>query len=126
MTTRYYWSDTDDSLTRQSDGDIQRDTDVDAIFNSLRNIILTIQGERRMLPTFASNITKLLFEPIDAITARLIAENLLDAIRIWENRIEVTGFDIEPRADENYYRCRLNFTVIGSNEIESVDFVLTR
>lgn len=123
---RVYWSDTDDSLGRQSDGDIQRDTDVDAIFNSLRNIILTIQGERRMIPTFASNITKLLFEPIDAITARLIAENLLESIRIWENRIEITGFDIEPMADENYYRCRLNFTVVGSDEIETIDFVLTR
>ena len=65
MTTRVYWSDADDSLTRQSDGDVQRDNDVDAIFNSLTNIILTVQGERRMLPTFASNVTKLLFEPID-------------------------------------------------------------
>jgi phage baseplate assembly protein W len=123
---RVYWSDADDSLVRQSDGDVQRDTDVDAIFNSLRNIILTIQGERRMIPTFASNITKLLFEPIDAVTARLIAENLLESIRIWENRIEITGFDIEPMADENYYRCRLNFTVVGSDEIETIDFVLTR
>lgn len=126
MATRVYWSDTDDSLARQSDGDVQRDTDVNAIFNSLRNIILTVQGERRMLPTFASNITKLLFEPIDPITARLIAENLLDSIRIWENRIEVTGFDIEPRADENFYRCRLNFVVVGSDEVETIDFVLTR
>jgi len=126
MTTRYYWSDTDDSFNRQSDGDVLRDTDVDAIFNSLRNIILTVQGERRMLPTFASNINKLLFEPIDEITARLIAENLLTAIRIWENRIEITGFDIEPLPDQSYYRCRLNFTVVGSDEVEVIDFVLTR
>ena len=123
---RVYWADTDDSLTRQNDGDVQKDNDVEAIFNSIRNIVLTIQGERRMLPTFASNITNLIFEPIDETTARLIAENLLESIRIWENRIDITGFDIEPLPDENIYRCRLKFTVIGNNEVESIDFVLTR
>jgi phage baseplate assembly protein W len=122
----FFWSDLDENYGKQSDGDIQRDTDVAAIYNSLRNIILTIQGERRMLPTFATNIWGLLFEPMDGITARLIAENLLESIRIWENRITVSAFDIEPRPDENYYRCRLSF-IIGNGETEeSIDFILTR
>ena len=121
-----FWSDYDDSFTKQADGDVLKDSDVDAIFNSLRNIILTVQGERRMVPTFASNITKLIFEPIDATTARLIAENLLQAIRVWEDRIDVTGFDIEPMHDQNLYRCRLNFTIVGSDETKRVDFILTR
>lgn len=125
MTVSVY-SDYDGDFIRQSDGDVQRDNDVDAIFNSIKNIILTMQGERRMLPTFASNITKLLFEPVDATSARLIAENLIDSIKIWENRIDITGFDIEPMYDDNYYRCRLNFTVVGSDEIETVNFILTK
>ena len=126
MASNFFWSDYDDNFLKQSDGDVQRDTDVNAIFNSLRNIILTIQGERRMLPTFASNISQLLFEPIDEITARLIAENLLVAIRIWEDRIDITGFDIEPIEDQNLYRCRLKFNVVGSEEVETIDFILTR
>jgi len=126
MADKAFWADFDDSFTRQSDGDIQKDTDVSAIFNSINNIILTIQGERRMLPTFASNVSQLLFEPIDDITARTIAENLIDSIRIWEDRIEITGFDIEPRYDENFYRCRLKFVIIGSDEVETIDFILTR
>ena len=56
------WSDVDPEYTKQEDGDIQRDTEVNAIFNSVKNIILTIQGERRMLPTFATNVYGLLFE----------------------------------------------------------------
>ncbi len=121
-----YWSDYDDNFSRQSDGDVQKDSDVDAIFNSIRNIILTIQGERRMVPTFASNVTRLLFEPIDEITAKLIAEGLLEAINVWDDRVQITGFDIEPREDESYYRCRLNFLIIGSDQTETIDFVLTR
>jgi phage baseplate assembly protein W len=121
-----FWSDFDDSFEKQADGDVQKDIDVQAIFNSLRNIILTIQGERRMLPTFASNLSQLLFEPIDDVTARQIAENLLSAIQIWEDRIEVTGFDIEAMHDQNQYRCRLKFNIVGSDEVETIDFVLTR
>jgi len=124
--TTVFWSDYDDSFEKQSDGDVQKDIDVQAIFNSLKNIILTIQGERRMLPTFASNLAQLLFEPVDDVTARQIAENLLSAIQIWEDRIDVTGFDIEPMHDQNQYRCRLKFTIVGSDEVETIDFVLTR
>lgn len=121
-----FYSDYDGDFTKQSDGDVQRDTDVNAIFNSIRNIILTVQGERRMLPTFASNIAHLLFEPIDEITARMIAENLIEAIKIWENRINITGFDIEPMHDDNSYRCRLNFIIATSDDIETVKFILAR
>lgn len=122
----FFWSDIDENYSKQSDGDMQKDTDVAAILNSLRNIILTIQGQRRMLPTFATNIWGLLFEPIDETTARLIAEGLLESIRIWETRIEVTGFDIEPVPDQNFYRCRLKFTIIGREQTETIDFILTR
>lgn len=121
-----YYSDYDGSYTKQYDGDVTKDTDIDAIYNSIENIVLTTQGERRMLPTFASNIKQLLFEPIDETTARLIAESLLDAIRVWENRIEVTGFDIQPLYDSNLYKCRLKFTIQSSDNVEAIDFVLTR
>lgn len=122
----YFWSDVSEDYDQETSGDLNRDTDVSAIFNSIRNIILTIQGERRMLPTFATNMHGLLFEPIDATTARLIAENLLEAIKVWENRIDISGFDIEPRPDENFYRCRLKFTVVGRDDTETIDFILTR
>jgi phage baseplate assembly protein W len=126
MVTTVVYSDYDGKFTKQADGDVLKDNDVDAIFNSIRNIILTLQGERRMLPTFASNVKRLLFEPIDEITARRIAEALIEAIKIWENRIDITGFDIEPMFDQNTYRCRLNFIIIGKDQIETINFILTR
>jgi phage baseplate assembly protein W len=122
----FFWSDVSEFYDKQNDGDLDRDTDIPAIFNSIRNIILTIQGERRMLPTFATNVHGLMFEPIDGTTARLIAEGLLEAIKIWENRIDVTGFDIEPREDDHTYRCKLKFTVLGRDDTQTIDFILTR
>ena len=38
----------------------------------------------------------------------------------------ITEDDIEPLYDQNSYRCRLNFTIFGSDEIETVNFILTR
>jgi len=67
------WSDIDIFMERQDDGDVTREIDVDAVLNSITNIISTVQGERRMLPTFAAPIAGLLFEPIDEITAEVIA-----------------------------------------------------
>lgn len=122
----YVWSDVDNDLNKQNDGDVDVQKDVQAIINSLTNIINTRPGSRRMLPTFASTSYWILFEPIDAETARRLAESILEAIEIWEDRISVTGFDIEPRPDQAMYRCRLSFTVRGSDKIEQVDFVLSR
>lgn len=120
------WSDIDIELTRQTDGDIVRNTDIDAILNSLKNIINTSQGSRRMLQAFAANLKGLLFEPLDEITARMIAENLIGSIRYWEDRIEITGFDIEPKYDKNQYNCRLLFNIVGSEEIEEIKFIISR
>ena len=122
----YVWSDYDEELDKQNDGDIQQQIDVQALLNSINNIIKTRPGERRMIPTFATNTWNMLFEPIDRETARRIAEAILEGIEIWEDRIEVTGFDIEPRHDENSYRCRMSFVVIGSEVIQTIDFVLSR
>ena len=122
----YVWSDIDNTLKPKNDGDVVVDTDVTAIINSLNNIIRTVPGSRRMLPTFASPTFYLLFEPIDDITARKIAEGILEAIEIWEDRINVTGFDIEPREDQGMYKCRISFIVSGSDQTEKIDFVLTR
>ena len=122
----YVWSDIDNTLKPKNDGDVVIDTDVTAIINSLNNIIRTVPGSRRMLPTFASPTFYLLFEPIDDITARKIAEGILEAIEIWEDRINVTGFDIEPREDQGMYKCRISFIVSGSDQTEKIDFVLTR
>ena len=118
------FSDVDLSLVRQTDGDITRSINTDAIKNSLTNIVSTMQGSRRMLPEFAVDLHKLLFEPIDESTARSIGERLIGAIKYWDDRIHINSIDIQPRYAANEYKCRLNFTIKSRNTAESIDFVL--
>lgn len=118
------YSDLDMELTRQTDGDIQKDIDEQAIVNSLNNIISTLQGSRRMLPEFAQDVWSLLFEPLDEDTARMIAERILEAIRIWEDRVEVVYVDIDTDYDANLYNLTVSFKIKPFEEIKVIDFVL--
>ena len=119
------WSDFDISLKFQADGDITRNTDIDAIKNSIHNIVSTLQGSRRMLPEFAVNVYKLLFEPITPTTANYIANNLIDSIEKWDNRLVLTAVNIYPNEDQNRYDCSMEFYIVNNPEREyTVAFVL--
>jgi phage baseplate assembly protein W len=120
----YVYSDIDMELTRDIKGDVTMNTDVDAILNSIENIMETMKGSRRMVPTFADNPTSLLFDPIDEITAEKIGNKLIDAIEMWDDRLIIRGFDIQPIPDNNMYVCRLSITIKSSNKFETIDFIL--
>ena len=77
-----------------------------------------------MIPEFAQDIWALLFEPLDAETARMIGERLLEAIQVWEDRVEVTRIDINPDYDNNLFRLRMNFRIKPIEEEETIEFVL--
>ena len=124
MTRDFTYSDVDIELERQTDGDVQKDKDIDSILNSLNNIVSTIQGSRRMLPEFASQIYNLLFEPITDETAREIGHAMLEGIKVWEDRVEVIGIDIEPQHDMNSYRILMNFRIKPIEEEQAIEFVL--
>ena len=124
--TTYYYSDVDIDLAKKTDGDITQDTNIDAVKNSLSNIIETLPGSRRMLPEFAGDIYKILFEPIDKETAYILGEKIIEAINLWDDRVEITGLNIEPKYDLNLYRCNMNFKMTGSvgNRIYTIKFIL--
>ena len=126
MAITYIWSDIDPEFEKNTSGDVTKSTDVDAILNSLKNILGTDQGTRRMLQRFASNIRGLLFEPMDEITARILGQRVVESIKYWEDRITIERLDIEPNYNQGVYICRLNFTIVGSDIKEQIDFVLSR
>lgn len=118
------YSDLDINMTKQTDGDVKKNTEFDAIKNSLTNIINTMKGSRVMLPEFSTNLYNLLFEPIDEETARLIGEEILQAVEFWDDRVEIVDAYIIPKTDENLYDCTLNVRIKTTNEIKALDFIL--
>ena len=116
----YNWKDIDIHFNMKNNGDIQDMTNEMAIGNSLGNIFQTLQGSRRMLPEFALPIYNLLFEPIDEITSRRLAELIWDAIERWETRIVVEGLDIITDEDNGLYEINLNYYIGNTGNSDGV------
>lgn len=120
FTNSAHWSDFDiemrkvrpnDKGYKGTGGDIIRDTDIEAIENSLRNILGTMQGSRRMLPEFALGLYRILFEPIDERTTSIIRNYIIHAINTWDNRVEIKGIHVRPKHDDNAYEIILSYTI---------------
>jgi len=106
-----YWKDIDITLDKKNSGDIKDDINIDAVKNSIENIIRTMPGSRRMLPLFALGVYNYLFDPIDETTSYEIGERVLEAIQDWDDRIIVEDLLIEPKADQNLYNIELTFRI---------------
>lgn len=75
-------------------------TDVKAINNSIRNILLTPIGSLPGRPDFGSRINNLLFEQNDAAIKDLVDDYVIEALTKWEPRITIT--DIRTVNDPKY------------------------
>ncbi len=124
VVTKAFYSDVDIKLLAQSDGDLTRDTEYDAVINSLSNIFNTMPGSRRMLPEFAVNIWGLLFEPMDEETGFRIGNEFLRAVQIWDDRVVVQNVHVHANYEKNYYECALTFNIETRRETQTLEFIL--
>jgi len=63
--------------------------DIEVLRTSITFILLTSYGERVMLPTFGSTLSRVLFEPNNTYTVDSLKASIVEAIRAWDDRIEV-------------------------------------
>ena len=65
-----------------------------AIARSIRNLVLTYQGERFFNPILGSKVSRLLFESVDEITASAIQEEIKTTIENFEPRVNLLSVDV--------------------------------
>lgn len=63
--------------------------DLEAIYQSIDNIIGTEKGERMFLPTFGVDLLQYVYEPLTRATEFAMLTEIAEAIRIWEPRVTV-------------------------------------
>lgn len=93
--------------------DIGKKLDVNAVKQSLKNLLFTQFYEKPFNPEYGSPIAELLFEPLDYDTGNDIANLVLEAIKNFEPRVRVDDIIVQPDYDENEYILQINFHVIG-------------
>lgn len=68
---------------------IGKNSDVSAVKNSIRNIFTWIKGERILDPEFGTEISKLLYEPINSYNNEKIVSEIKSAVAKYEPRAEI-------------------------------------
>ena len=96
-----------------------------AIARSIRNIISTSPGEKFFDPDFGSNVTKLLFENLDDISAISIRDEIENSINNYEPRVSLISVDTNPDYDNNSLDVKLIYRIIGVDiPPQQLEFVL--
>jgi len=88
---------------------------VNAITRSIRNIVLTTPGEKFFDPDFGSNVSRLLFENVDDITASQIQEEIEFSINNYEPRVKLLSVEINPDFDNNLFDTIITYEVVGAD-----------
>ena len=84
-----------------------------AIARSVRNLVLTIQGERPFQPTLGTGVNNLLFDNMDKLTASAIRSELRTTIENYEPRVEINEILVEPDFEGNAMHVTLQYFIIG-------------
>ena len=96
-----------------------------AIARSVRNIILTSPGEKFFNPDFGSNVSKLLFENLDEVTALAIRDEIETAINNYEPRVSLIDVEVTPDFDGNSLDAKIKYRIVGADiPPQQLEFVL--
>ena len=106
--------------------DIASVNNEESIKQSIKNIVLTSPGEKLFNPKFGSNVYNMLFEPMDPFMIDTLQIEILNTIRNYEQRVEVTSLRCIPDYDFNSVTVSLDYRIIGLPITETIQFVLTR
>tara|TARA_Y100000289_G_C3794795_1_gene85932 strand:+ start:105 stop:506 length:402 start_codon:yes stop_codon:yes gene_type:complete len=84
-----------------------------AIARSIRNLILTAPGERPFNPELGSQVSRLLFEPIDDITTEALREQIENTINNFEPRVNLRQVIVQPNFDIGEYDISIRYDIVG-------------
>jgi phage baseplate assembly protein W len=101
--------------------------DVDAVKQSVMNILLTNRGEKPFEPLYGGSLRDYLFENFDMITAAAIRERIRTSIVNYEPRVEILSIELNDYMDRNALRIKLELKIISPEDlITSLDFIVER
>jgi len=119
------WQDLNLGFSLQSTGDLYVDVDVQAIRNSLRNILLTLPGSRRRNSKFAFGIQKYISEFLDSETYEEVKSSIRSYILKYEDRAVITDIIVQKTTDENSLYVQIDFYPINQEEqLATLSFIL--
>lgn len=108
-------------LEIDSRGGIALSKNEGGIEESIRVILGTAKGERRMRPDFGCDVHTLIFAPNNATTWGLATHYVEEALTFWEPRIELVNVDAQPdNVDPARLIINIKYRVKATNDARSI------
>lgn len=119
------YADFDADMERDTQSfDVIKDVNVESLKTSIRNILMTRQGTRRMQPRFGADLEGKLFEPLTSTTAKEIGEIIVEQINMWDPDVLVEKVLMKIDEDNHRYDALIYFSArtasIGTSTIKFV------
>jgi hypothetical protein len=99
--------------------------DLDAVKQSLKNLLLTNTYDRPFQPNIGSNIRELLFENASVLVELELEDKIQRTIALYEPRIRNPIVNVTDESDKNAYRVSIGFEVSYDTTTEIIIY-LTR
>lgn len=106
--------------------DVSKKVKDQAIIGAVRNLLLTKFYERPFNPNLGSNITQLLFEPVDFVTASILSKEITTTIQNYEPRVSINELIVTPDNENQRYDVTLKFFIVNSVRPITVTLFLNR
>lgn len=97
-----------------------------SVRQSMFNLINTDRYERLMQPSIASNISKLLFEPIDNVTTQSLKQSITNLISNHEPRVIINQVIVDPNKARNSYIVTIEYYLINTDQPATAQYTLKR
>ena len=96
-----------------------------AIARSIRNLIMTVPGERPFNPVLGSQVTGLLFESLDKLTASTIKSEIENTILNFEPRVNLNQVIVKAQPDNNQFDVEIQYYIVGIDvPLQELSFAL--
>ena len=96
-----------------------------AIARSVKNIVFTVPGEKFFNPRFGSDISQILFENINPLTASAIEDQIRMSINNYEPRVDLESVKTFPNYETNGFDVNITYNIIGTEiPTQELQFVL--
>ena len=84
-----------------------------AIARSVRNLILTVPGERPFNPILGSQVPNLIFETLDKLTASTIKSEIINTLENFEPRVKLNEVIVKANPDDNQFDVQIQYYIVG-------------
>ena len=96
-----------------------------AIARSIRNLIMTVPGERPFNPVLGSQVPNLLFENLDKLTASSIKSEIINTITNFEPRVRLNEVIVKAQPNNNQFDVQIQYYIIGIDvPLQQLSFAL--